>query len=117
MGLVIFVAMISLQAATTANLESYTSGNDLHRDCSVDRADSVYFSRMARCRAFIVGVHDAHTTYVSALNTDRVFCAPERMQAGQLTDVVRKWLTDNPKHRHKAAASLVLGALQENFPC
>ena len=46
-----------------------------------------------------------------------VFCAPEGVTLAQAVDMVRKWLTDNPEHRHMSAAVLVAVILQRAWPC
>lgn len=45
------------------------------------------------------------------------FKFPEKTSHDQTYDVVRKFLTKNPKIRHKEAADLVLDALSGAFPC
>lgn len=45
------------------------------------------------------------------------YCVPEAATAGQLKDVVEKWLEENPATRHYAAPGLIAAALQASFPC
>ena len=45
------------------------------------------------------------------------FKFPEKTSHEQTFDVVRKFLSENPKIRHKEAADLVLDALSGAFPC
>ena len=45
------------------------------------------------------------------------YCLPERVNLGQLIDVVRLDLETHPAVRHRAAAGLVRNALVSTFPC
>lgn len=62
--------------------------------------------------AYVLGIVDSHTS----LKQD-VFCAPDNVTAGQVTDIVKKNLTNHPEDRHLSASSLVLYSLQKAFPC
>lgn len=46
-----------------------------------------------------------------------IFCPPEGVTLAQAVDMVRKWLSDNPEHRHMSAAVLVAVILQRAWPC
>lgn len=45
------------------------------------------------------------------------YCEPERVENGQLVDVVTKFLRDHPEHRHENAAITVAMAFISAFPC
>ena len=44
-------------------------------------------------------------------------CVDEGVLNSQISDVVKRYLTQFPEKRHHEAASLVLAAVQEAFPC
>lgn len=47
----------------------------------------------------------------------RYFCVPDQVYSTQLSDIVKKYLENNPKNRHWSAAMLSRYALVEAYPC
>ena len=96
-------ALVLLLACGAAQAE-FLSGNDL---LSRIESDSIYLQGMAM--GYIVGSTDA---------TYRVWhCTPSTATAGQVQDVVRKYLRENPSVRHFSADSNVAVALSLVWPC
>jgi hypothetical protein len=58
---------------------------------------------------YVVGVTD------TMLNINH--CPPGGMTAGQLSDMTKSYLTNNPQVRHFAADGLVLAMLRQSWPC
>lgn len=87
----------------------FKNGNDLHRDCAHkdDYIEGV-------CLGYVIAIAD-----VLASNPLYGFsaCIPSNATAGQLMDVVRQWLNNNPQERHYTANSIVALALSDAFPC
>jgi len=44
-------------------------------------------------------------------------CPPNNVTAGQLQDMVKNYLTNNPQTRHQPADTLVLTVLRQAWPC
>lgn len=44
-------------------------------------------------------------------------CAPGSVTSGQMRDMVRNWLTDNPQYRHFMGDVIVAGVLRNTWPC
>jgi Rap1a immunity proteins len=61
-------------------------------------------------QGYVAGVADSYEVL-------GVVCVPSKVTLGQLQDVVLKYLDAHPEGRHNIAASLVLKALTEAFPC
>jgi hypothetical protein len=57
------------------------------------------------------------TLHILATDMGGGICLPENATLGQITDVVCKYLKDNPTMRHFTASSLTDIALREAFPC
>ena len=55
--------------------------------------------------------------FAVVLNKIGPFCAPKGMNVAQARAVFCKYLRENPKERHKSAATLVVQSLVEAFPC
>jgi hypothetical protein len=81
----------------------FMSGNNLHGKMNGDFGDKML------ALGFIQGVFDV---YVSV-----TFCSPNSVTVGQVSDMVRSYLDNNPSIRHKTAESLVNQALKQAWPC
>jgi hypothetical protein len=88
------------------------SGNDLLRDCS-DRNDVTSFSF---CLGYINGLRDEMVFASVGLGAKPSFEISEKVELGQLKDIVVKYLNEHPEERHQHAAGLVQGALARAFP-
>ena len=44
-------------------------------------------------------------------------CAPGSVTSGQMRDMVRNWLTENPQFRHFMGDVIVGGVLRNTWPC
>lgn len=83
----------------------FDDGNSLHENCQASD-DYKWFL----CIAYIKGTIDASNTFA------KLACIPPNATAGQLRDIVSKWLRENPEYRSSKAATLVLAAIKEAFP-
>lgn len=97
------IAATLLAVSVGAHAE-FESGNTLLRDLN---SQSSFVEGTAR--GFIIGVHDSFSGFG--------ICTPVGIQAGQLYDIVRKHLQNNPEIRHFSAASIIFDKLSEVYPC
>lgn len=58
---------------------------------------------------YVMGVTDA--------GQGVLHCAPPNVRAGQLRDMVKQYLTDNPSIRHLAGDSIVTHVMKSTWPC
>jgi hypothetical protein len=58
---------------------------------------------------YIAGVHDS--------NENVVFCSPREVTLGQLSSMVKNHLVANPSTRHLGADLIILGMLNDIWPC
>lgn len=108
------LAVASLTAAIPAHAQFFVSGNDLWEQCRNTQSPN----DQARCSSFIVSVVDTYNTSVK--QSDALFCTPPGITIGQLVDVAKKHLEQNPEHRHIQAALVVMRAFRVAFgapPC
>ncbi|XUU59727.1 Rap1a/Tai family immunity protein [Erythrobacter sp. HA6-11] len=96
---------------------SFHDGNALYDDCSAKEGGPTYYQKNAFCTAYIVGVVDTINYYQGADEIHNFVCIPPNVRAGQLRDVVVKFLRENPAERHKGAEALVFIAVAFAFPC
>ena len=82
----------------------FVTGNDLLR-----RMDAPETYEKMYALGFVLGVHDSFD--------GESICSGANVTAGQLRDVVKKYLEDNPANRNISAYILVLVALATAFPC
>lgn len=94
---------------------AFLDGNSLYAECSAPQGDAVYYSKASRCMGYILGVYDDMMVMLQ-LQYRREACAPSGVTAGQIVDIVTKYLRDNPQERHMPAPMLVRIALFEAFP-
>jgi len=58
---------------------------------------------------YIQGVSDAYVRIV--------FCPPENVTAGQLYDMMKNYLTNNPVSRNRTADAIIAEAFGQVWPC
>lgn len=95
---VLFVAL----AATHAQAEFFT-GNSLLSKMNGSSHDQV------QAIGFMQGVYDVYTNVT--------FCPPDNVTAGQITDMGRNYLTNNPSQRHRTAERLMGDMFAQVWPC
>ena len=109
---IIVTALLAVLGVPDTARGAFIDGNTLHTRCN--SPEDVYDK--ASCLWFVIGVADA----IGGPNKGyqgRTFCHPSSVLTGQLRDVVKKWLNENPQLRHFTAVSLTAKALSEAFPC
>jgi hypothetical protein len=90
---------------------SFFSGNELYKGaCS----QAQY---RAHCGLYVAGVVDYEITVAEYEKRSPAFCVPRDVPLGQLADIFAKELREHPERRHYRGAILVIGALNEAFPC
>lgn len=87
---------------------AFLTGNDLLARCETNRS---------ACINYVLGVSDALSFFEDAGASKSFICTTTNVTAGQMTDVVIKYLKDNPAVRNQGAAGLTWSALTDAFPC
>ena len=93
----------------------YVTGNELYRACTTGSRD---------CAGYVAGVLDA-AAYFRVFSVMRhgqasdavQACVPDPVPVVQVVDVVTDYLRTHPRERNSGAASLVLDAAREVWPC
>jgi len=111
----IFV-LLFLAVVFPAWARGFTNGNELYGQCQAEKTDPVYYQKHANCLSYISGVSDATEGPAKGM-FGITFCLPDNVTQGQIADVVKKWLSDNPQDRHFTASWLVVAALAGAWPC
>jgi len=112
---IILVALVGVLVTSTAEA-TFKRGNDLFRECNAERET---FSKGV-CIGFIQAVVGGFVwNFKEGVFKDFVpkICLPKGATTAQLTDIVRKYLTDHPENRHYNAESLVILSVRNAFPC
>jgi hypothetical protein len=96
---------------------AFYSGNDLHIALKDYRSGNTQNPTTAAAAAgFTVGVADVMDERLDT-RTNFKFCIPNRVNQGQLIDVVLSHLEKYPERRHMSGWSLVEEAYAAAFPC
>lgn len=100
----------SLQAAPAAAPGLFNGGQ------LKDRCESSTTADISFCFAYIAGVFDTVRAYETWLNL-REFCTPPEISQGELRRSFIDYLNDKPGFRSGEAASVVVVALKQSYPC
>jgi hypothetical protein len=92
---------------------TYLSGEDLWEACG-KTADGV---ASVACRTYVVGVSDGHNSSMAHKGLNTTYCLHYGTMADDLATVVRNYLKSHPDRLSRPAASLVMTALENGYPC
>ncbi|MFL5007489.1 MAG: Rap1a/Tai family immunity protein [Microvirga sp.] len=104
--------LIPLQAGAAGPDSFFVSGNELHSMCSEAASTNRGVADRTVGLGYVAGVFD----YYKMIGGKTV-CLPEHATAGQVRDVVCRYVREHPEERHETAAWSVRTALEEAFPC
>ena len=99
------------QESGSAGTSGFQSAGQVLRKCR----DESTFGK-SYCFAYIAAVADSARAYQAWLGTNGM-CLPNRTSQGTLVDVFDAYLVANPSLTQSQAASVIVTALQERFPC
>ena len=92
---------------------TYWSGDDLWDACG----KTIEGEAPVACRTYIVGVSDGHNASYAHKGLQTVYCLRYGSMTGELAAVVRRYLKAHPERGSRPAASVVLTALTNGYPC
>lgn len=99
-------------AVETGGELGYLTAAELERRCSASGATA----DISYCFAYIAAVHDAMRAYEVWLGL-REFCAPPAVPQSDLRRAFLTYLSAYPSNRSGQAASVIVVALKETYPC
>ena len=105
------VAVLAFSGFAHAGVFSFIDGNKLLAD--IQNKENNYFV-FGTALGYVVGVADR---VGSDPRSWSLICPEEHVTQGQMVKVVQKYLEDHPETLHFRAASLVVSALHQAFPC
>ena len=110
--LAVMIAVFVLMAAEPAH--ALQNGKELQSDCSRGNPFSEGY-----CEGFIIGVLSAHLSpWVINLQKGRTyFCIPGSVTFKQISEVVQKYMDDNPSRSRYRADINIWTAVTEAYPC
>lgn len=109
------VLLIAMAIPTGVAEAQFENGNTLFERCSVAEGDALFYQQRAACRSYILGALDDFSLEMEIAHKPR--CVPQNATAGQITDVVVKYLRDNPNMRQLSGSVLVRAAMVNGFGC
>ena len=85
----------------------FWTGNDLY-----NRIISSEVTERIQAMGYVMGVYD--------VAVHAIFCPPgseTNITVGQIRDMARNWLANNPHRRNESAEKLVIEAFKQAWPC
>ena len=80
-------------------------------------ADTLSHIYVRRFQVYVMGVHDAHVGILYPASGERMFCGPRNLTVPQASEVVFRFLRNNPERSRDSGSVLVMTAFVETFPC
>lgn len=99
----VLILVILFWPAPKANAEFFTGNGLLSLLQSNNTADKI------QAIGYIQGVFDAHS--------NATICAPANVTAGQINDMIKNYLENNPAIRNRTADVIIRDALKGIWPC
>ena len=108
----LIAALLLIGASHGAMANYYQSGNKMLALCEgEDNLD------LAICLGYLQAVADTYKTAAEWEGFESVICAPISVTGRQLQKVWVKYANENPEKLHLSAASIVMHAYKDAFPC
>lgn len=101
---IIIITMILMGSMANAQM-SLKNGSGIHEACSKGTDFASGF-----CLGYVAGSFDA-------VDFSKIACIPAGVTTGQVRDVVKQFMTNNPSLRHFSASSLIKEAIRVAFSC
>lgn len=93
---------------STPSHASFFTGNKLLEACDQSKAE---------CTGYVLGAVDMIMFNQTIDGAKQYLCIPSTVDALQITDVVLKYIRDNPEWRHWPSGPLIWNATTKAFPC
>jgi hypothetical protein len=121
-----FIVLVTIILLPSHNVKAqgsvwlFITGNSLATYCrdflvvrrNAAASDDQQLQRYAACLGYVAGASDALT-----VEGIRHYCLPFRSDAGEITEVVAKYLDQHPEELHMPAYTLVVQSLARAYPC
>jgi hypothetical protein len=116
----IALSLASSRAEAQGSVWLFITGDSLATYCrdfllvrrNAAASNDQQLQRYAACLGYVAGVSDALT-----VEGIRHYCLPFRSDAGDITEVVAKYLDEHPDDLHMSAYTLVVQSLASAYPC
>jgi len=111
---IVALTMACLPRASAEGADGvWQNGNQLLDACT----DQTGHGNIPLCYGYIQGIIDMSWYMTGYLKLEGDFCIPQEITVRQLSEIVAKYLRENPSTRHYRASLLVHIALFQAFPC
>lgn len=111
----------SLPVSTASAAAEFLTGNALYEfllkaKAVMENRPGYNIRKASIAQGFVMGMVDSLNDQAHPRWKIR-FCVPANASVGQISDVILKFLTDQPSLRHLPASNLTMLALEQAFPC
>ena len=115
MRVILCVAFLVGLSGPVMSAARFMDGNTLLRLCSGTHAEVIY------CTGYLVGVVDALLLNDNGISVGKWgpyrFCIPDGADSNHLPEIIKPWISANPKKQQFEAAAFVAKALSDVWPC
>ncbi|GMQ77008.1 MAG: hypothetical protein BMS9Abin01_2314 [Gammaproteobacteria bacterium] len=118
-GWLVFLVSMLTASASAAAATAYKVGDDLKASCEGTAAgeQNASTAEYLLCLGYLQAVADTDATMAEWGESSRQACIPQGVTSGQLRQVFLDWPNQPPDCLRCSAASLVLTAFSESWPC
>jgi hypothetical protein len=104
--------VVAITAALIQPATAQVTGNTWEANCA-----SQELHDYVACRRYVAGVADTLRVWEASSPSTLEACIPDKATVGQLVEVGRKFMRDNPSGRHLPAGVLLVTAFTFAWPC
>ena len=117
--LVILVSMLMPAVSSAASTVYFKIGDDLKASCEGTAAgeENASTAEYLLFLGYLQAVADTDATFAEWSELPRQACIPPAVTSSKLRLIFLDWLNERPDHLRFGAASLVLTAFSETWPC
>lgn len=113
------LAIAAILAVAYAHTARAFTGYELLEKCEATESLGIvrYSMDQSACLGFINGVFDGASAALVLRNAPQLFCPAQNVQIGQMQLIYVNWARRNPQYLGRSAATAVLAAFADAFPC
>jgi hypothetical protein len=113
------LGIAAILAATYTHPAQAFTGYELLEKCeATENLGAVKYSMdQTYCLQFVHGVFDGASAALTLRDASQLFCPAQGVQIGQMQLIYVNWARRNPQYLGRGAATAVLAAFADAFPC
>ena len=110
--IMLLVVMLGIVGRVDAGVRTFYTAGKILSYC-----ESADVRKQDACTDYLAGISDATGQWVAWGDMSKRVCKPSGVNTRQLRKIYIKYANEHPENLHFAAASVVITAFTEAFPC